>query len=236
MIDLIARAITSRSLRPDRRPVVDAVDFAAHAGRLTVIVGPSGAGKSTLLDILTGVATPARGTVTVGGRTMHPARSGPRARLRATLLAPARQSDDLIDALSVEDNVALGQRLARTRDRATIERTLAGLAIADVRSTSVADLSGGERRRVALARALASGTAGLVCDEPTNALDERAAVLVRQALRGTADAGRMVLAVTHDPSLAVLADRVVRLRHGVIEVMVDGASGDVVRDLMVPAP
>ncbi|WP_248703546.1 ABC transporter ATP-binding protein [Curtobacterium sp. MWU13-2055] len=233
MIALSVLGISSRSIRPDGRRIISDVRFRAEPGSLTAIVGPSGAGKSTLLDLVTGIEVPATGSVLLGDTRMHPATDSGRARLRARVFAAARQGDDLIDALSVDDNVLLGQRLARRIDRSFAERVCAALNLdRDVRRTPVQHLSGGQRRRVALARACASGTAMLACDEPTTALDDSHAGLVRGVLRSAVSSGRTVVAVTHDFQLAADADRIVQLVDGRTTALLDRPTEQQVRRLM----
>jgi ABC-type lipoprotein export system ATPase subunit len=233
MITLSARGVNSRARRLHGTPVLHDVNLDVHARCLTAVVGPSGAGKSTLLDILTGVVAPATGTVHLGPHTVHPAGRRRRAQIRARIISTARQSGDLIDALSVDENAELGQRLAGVRDRAAIEEVMEALAIgADMRRTAVADLSGGERQRVALARTLASGTPAMACDEPTSALDEHASARVHASLRAAADRGRLVLVASHDPSLVVLADRIVWVSRGVVAGVLDAPTEEEVHRLM----
>jgi len=229
MTALSARGLTSRTVDRSGRPLVLDADLEASAGALTTIVGPSGAGKSTLLDLLTGVEVPATGTVCFGGTVVNPAPQRARTRLRARSLATARQTDDLIDAMTADENIALGQRLARRPDpRSTDELTKALGLVPALRRTLVADLSGGERRRVAVARALATGSPVVCCDEPTAGLDEIAAAAVRHLLCRAAASGRTVVVVTHDPKLARLSGRLVAVDHGRTAAHVEGPGPDLV--------
>jgi ABC-type lipoprotein export system ATPase subunit len=229
MTALTARGLTSRAATRDGRPVVVDADIAALPGSLTAIIGPSGAGKSTLLDILTTVEVPAAGTVWFGDAIVNPASQRVRARLRARSLATARQTDDLIDAMTAEENIALGQRLARRPDRESVDELSAALGLVPaLRRTLVADLSGGERRRVAVARALATGSPVVCCDEPTAGLDEVAATAVRDLLGRAAAGGRTVVVVTHDPALARRSDRLVTVEHGRVVGRVDGPDRELI--------
>lgn len=233
MIGLSVQGITSRSTLPNGRRIVTEASFQAAPGQLTAVVGPSGAGKSTLLDVITGIAVPASGSVLLGTTPMHPANSRRRSYLRARVFASARQDGDLIDALSVDENVLLGQRLSRVPDRRLAEDVLAALGLdRETRRTAVQTLSGGQRRRVALARALASGTRMVACDEPTTALDQVSGDLVRGLLSDAVQGGRTVLVVTHDPELVARADRVVQLAGGRTTAVVDRPDRQTMRQLM----
>lgn len=233
MIALSALGISSRSAYPDGRKIISGLDLRAEPGMLTAVVGPSGAGKSTALDLVTGIQVPAAGSVLLGETRMHPATNRGRARLRARVIASARQADDLIDALSVDENVLLAQRLARNPDRGFAEHMFLALDLdREVRRTPVRHLSGGQRRRVAIARACATGTPMLACDEPTTALDDSKAGLVRSLLRGAANSGRTVLVVTHDVELATDADRLIQLVDGRKNAVLDRPSEQQVRHLM----
>lgn len=127
MIPLSVLGVSSRSASPNGRRIISDVTMCAEPGMLTAVVGPSGAGKSTLLDLVTGIEVPATGTVLLGEKRMHPASGRSRARLRARVFATARQSDDLIDAMSVDENVLLGQRLAGKVDRQLAARVFGAL-------------------------------------------------------------------------------------------------------------
>lgn len=233
MTALRAERLSSRVHRADGPPVIRSVDLEAQAGSITAVIGPSGAGKSSLLDLVTGIDVPRSGTVRVGATRVHPARSGRRALLRARTIATARQTDDLIDALSVDENILLGQRLARRVDRTLRTTTLRAVGLPEpMHGLSVGRLSGGERHRVAIARALSSGSPFIVADEPTSALDAQSAHDVRALLRRAAELGHTVLVATHDPALAAMADRVVLLVDGAVVVTLDRPSPEQVHTLM----
>ncbi|HEU4622622.1 MAG TPA: ABC transporter ATP-binding protein [Burkholderiaceae bacterium] len=219
------------------RRVVDEVSLTLHHGEYTAIVGPNGAGKSTLLSMLAGVARADAGEVRLAHRPMHAWSSRERAR-RVAWLA---QQSDAGGELAARDIVRLG-RLPRhglfgaydARDEAEVEAAMAETECAAFASRRLNELSGGERQRVLLARALAVRASVLLLDEPTTHLDvphQRALArsLVAQARRGVA-----VVAVLHDLTLALAADRVVVMRLG--RVCADGPPADAsVRAALVAA-
>ncbi|WP_185983285.1 ABC transporter ATP-binding protein [Aureimonas mangrovi] len=195
--------------------IVDGVDIAVEPGRLTGLIGPNGAGKTTLLRLLAGLLEPQAGEIRLGDE----ARTAPRARARS--LAYLAQGGDVAWAMSVEALVALG-RLPHRRlggpsadDRRAVEEAIARCDIGHLRSRTVATLSGGERSRVLLARALAVEAPLLLADEPVTALDPYHQLAVMEMLRREADGGKGVVVVLHDLTLAHrFCDELVLLEHG----------------------
>ncbi len=207
--------------------VLENVDLDVHGGELVALVGPNGAGKSTLLAALAGDLEPDAGTVRVGERDVRSMRPLDLARRRAVLPQQGRLSF----GFRVREVVAMGRSpWARTAHEDDDDRRVAdALARADVVhlvERSYPTLSGGERARTDLARVLAQDTAVVLLDEPTAALDIRHQEAVLGVARGLARAGRAVVVVLHDLSLAAAyADRVCVLSRG--SVRADGAPRDV---------
>ncbi|WP_420367257.1 ATP-binding cassette domain-containing protein [Curtobacterium sp. L1-20] len=223
----------SRPIDRSGRRAVDGADLDVPPGALTAIVGASGAGKSTFLDVLTGIEPIRSGAVRIGELVVNPASRRVRLRLRARTVATARQSEDLIDALTAAENIALAQRLARRPDRALLSATSRALHLDErLLATTTDKLSGGERRRVAVARAVASGSPVVCCDEPTAGLDAGTADAVRELLGAVAASGRTVLVVTHDPALARMSERLAMFRDGTISDVVENAAPLAVDRLM----
>ncbi|WP_235926494.1 ABC transporter ATP-binding protein [Actinokineospora pegani] len=197
-----------------RRTVLTDVTFDVAAGQVVGVVGPNGSGKSTLLRALAGIAKPPVGRVLVAGEDLHrlPARA------RARRVAFVGQEEDLPSGLLVEEAVALG-RVPHTApwdtdaaDLPVVHGALAAVGLSDLARRPVEDLSGGERRRVSLARGLAQASPVLVLDEPTNHLDVRHQLHFAHLLRGL---GRTVVVALHDLSLAVATcDRLVVVHGG----------------------
>ena len=198
------------------RTVLDTVDLAIPAGRITAVVGPNGAGKSTLLRAFAGLVTPASGEITLGGR---PLGSHNRSEL-ARLLAYLPQERAVHWPLAARAVVALG-RLPHAgastveADAAAVDSALAAMDISDLAERPVVELSGGERARVLVARALAQQTPLLLADEPTAGLDPAHALALFELFTRLAADGRTVVVALHDLRLAArFAHHVVLLADG----------------------
>jgi thiamine transport system ATP-binding protein len=190
--------------------VLEGVDLHLDAGEIVALLGPSGSGKSTLLRVIAGIVTPDAGTVRLAGVDVT---ATPTARRGVGMVF---QDNQLFPHLSTRDNVAFGSRIAR-RPRheraASAEVWLERVGLAGFGQRRVTNLSGGEAKRVALARTLAAAPAVVLLDEPLTGLDrelhDRLAVDLADLLRST---GVTTVLVTHDPDEAdTVADRTVRL-------------------------
>ena len=190
------------------------VSLDVDAGELVAVVGPSGSGKSTLLACLAGLDEPDGGTVRVAGALMSRRPEPERAALRARAIAMLFQSENLLDHLTVSENVSLVRALAVRRSPADTDDVLARLGLASRAGAYPSQLSGGECARAGLAVALANTPAVVIADEPTGELDSTTATVVVDELVRQADRGIAVLVVTHSPAVAHRADRVVRLADG----------------------
>lgn len=198
--------------------IIDGVSLEAHAGEVVGLVGPNGAGKTTLLRAISGLLDPVSGSIALEGEDI--AQMAPR--LRAQKLALLPQDHVVHWAISVEDLVALGRLPYRgfgaapsPADRAAISDALATMDVADFAKRSVIELSGGERARVLIARALAQDTQILLADEPAAGLDAVHQLDLFGHLRGLAEQGRCVVVVLHDLTMASrFCDRLIVLDHG----------------------
>ncbi len=205
------------SVRLGAALVVDRVDLALRPGEIVALVGPNGAGKTTLVRALAGLI-PAQGSISLDGR---PLKSWP-VRDRARRIAYLPQGNVFHWPLAVAEVVALGRMphgdpftRPSDADRAAVRQALAATAIEAFAERPVTSLSGGERARVALARALATQAEVLLADEPTVSLDPRHQLVVMELLRSAAHGGAAVLAVLHDLALASrFADRVMVMDRG----------------------
>jgi lipoprotein-releasing system ATP-binding protein len=215
-----ARGLVRRFVGGDGTPftVLDGADLDVVPGEFLAIVGASGSGKSTLLHLLGGLDAPDAGTVTIEGTELGSLAPLARAAFRNRRIGFVFQFHHLLRDFTAAENVAMPLRVGGMADaaadraaRAMLERV--GLsARADARATV---LSGGEQQRVALARALVTSPAVLLADEPTGNLDPPTAARMHELLVGLARAhGTAVVAVTHNPALAALADRTLTLDLG----------------------
>jgi putative ABC transport system ATP-binding protein len=195
---------------------LDGVTLGFRRGTFTAVMGPSGSGKSTLLQSAAGLDRPTSGQVFLGDVELGTLGERALARLRRERLGFVFQSFNLLGALTAEQNVALPSRLAGRRlRRGVVTEALAAVGLADRAGHRPAQLSGGQQQRVAIARALVGEPELLFADEPTGALDLRAGREVLGLLRDTVDSGgRTLVMVTHDPSAAAWADRVVFMADG----------------------
>ena len=190
------------------------VSLKVYPGEVVAVTGPSGSGKSTLLACLAGLDEPDGGSVRIAGERMSRRSEADRAGLRARSIGMLFQTANLVDHLTVAQNVRLAQRLAGAVDSSRIDRVLAELGLVDRADAVPATLSGGEAARAGLAVALANDPAVILADEPTGELDASTAERITDLLRAHARAGAAVLIVTHDDDVATTADREITLSDG----------------------
>jgi putative ABC transport system ATP-binding protein len=202
---LIALADVTKAYTSAGRPAVERISLTVAAGEAVAIMGPSGSGKSTLLNLIAGLDRPTDGSVTVAGQRIDTMSETGLARFRRQHIGMIFQFFNLLDDLTVTDNVLLPAQLAgqgRSASRERAQVLLDRLGIARHRDAYPARLSGGERQRVAVARALINGPELLLADEPTGALDSAAGEQIGGLLQELNAAGQSLLIVTHNPDLA----------------------------------
>ena len=190
------------------------VSLSVEEGEMLAITGPSGSGKSTLLACLAGLDEPDGGFVRVAGETMSRRPEAERASLRARHLGMLFQTGNLIEHLTIAENVALAQRLARQPRKVRVGELLDDLGLTGRSNARPSQLSGGESARAGLAVALANEPAVLLADEPTGELDQGTQFRVLGLLRERAEHGTAVVVVTHNQTVAGAADREIRLSDG----------------------
>jgi putative ABC transport system ATP-binding protein len=210
-------------------PAVDGLSLEVAPGEAVAVMGPSGGGKSTLLNLVAGLDRPTSGTVTVAGQRIDTLGETGAARFRRREIGMIFQFFNLLDDLTVADNVLLPGQLAgmrRAKARARCGELLAALRIGQHRDAYPGRLSGGERQRVAIARALVNRPALLLADEPTGAVDTATVEEIGQLLRDLNASGQTLVLVTHSPELArCYAGRIVRLVDGRIASDTRGEAG-----------
>ena len=195
---------------------LDDVDVDLFEGEFAVLLGPSGSGKSTLVNILGGLDVPSSGTVWFRGRELTAANEDELTRFRREHVGFVFQFYNLIPSLSARENVEMVTEIAA--DPMDLDRALALVDLDDRADHFPAQLSGGEQQRVAIARAVAKQPDVLLCDEPTGALDLETGRLVLRALEQVnRDLGTTTAVITHNVSIADMADRVIRMGSGRIE-------------------
>jgi len=195
---------------------LDGADLTIPTGSFTAIMGPSGSGKSTLMHVLAGLDTVDAGQVLIGDTDLTALGERQRTLLRRDRLGFVFQSFNLLPALTALENITLPLSLAgRRAEPAWLERLVATLGLEDRLHHRPAELSGGQQQRVAVARALVTRPATVFADEPTGNLDSRhGQALLRFLREATDDLGQTIVMVTHDPTAAAYADRVVILTDG----------------------
>ena len=188
---------------------VHPLDIGLEERQLTLISGHSGSGKSTLANMLAGILTPTAGHVRLDGTDLYSLRDEELSRLRNERIGLVPQGHTALRALTVLDNVLLPSILY-TKDEAPADRAhelLAAVGLGDLADAAPTELSGGELRRMAIARALLMDPAIVLADEPTAGLDSVNATAALTLLRDAADRGAAVLVVSHEAEAQRFADR-----------------------------
>ncbi|HZT95826.1 MAG TPA: ABC transporter ATP-binding protein [Chloroflexota bacterium] len=227
--------VTKRYGSATSQPALDAISLEIAAGKITAIMGPSGSGKSTLLNLIAGLDRPTSGSIAVQGKLLNGLGEGALARYRRTTVGLIFQFFNLLENLTVLDNVLVPAQLSgmnRKAARARARLLLDQLGIAALERSYPARLSGGQRQRVAVARALINKPALLMGDEPTGALDSHAGEQVLDLLQDLNRGGQTIILVTHDTRLAErYADDIVTLVDGAIANRESTAPRSIVRAL-----
>jgi putative ABC transport system ATP-binding protein len=194
------------------------VNVAFARGEFTAIMGPSGSGKSTLMHCLAGLDTATAGRVWLGDTELTQLKDDALTRLRRQRIGFVFQSFNLLPVLNALDNIVLPMQLAALRpDRAWLDDVIARLGLRERLRHRPHELSGGQQQRVAIARALLPRPDVVFADEPTGNHDSRAGAEVLALVRSSVkETGQTVVMVTHDPTAAAYADRVVLLADGAL--------------------
>jgi putative ABC transport system ATP-binding protein len=197
---------------------LDGVDLVIDRGEFLVVAGPSGSGKTTLLQLLGGLDHPTAGKIFFDGRDLVTARDAELTQLRLATFGFIFQQFNLVPTLNARQNVEAAlapRRLPGSERAATAVRLLAAVGLAARAGHLPSQLSGGEQQRVAIARALANDPRVLLADEPTGNLDTTTGRELIELLAGlNADRGLTIVLITHDPTVAESASRIVQMRDG----------------------
>ena len=195
------------------------VTLTLSPGEFVALMGPSGCGKSTLLNLVAGLETPDEGEIAVAGEPVTGRTEDELARMRRHHIGLVFQFFNLLEGMTVLENVALPaiiagrkRKMAETRARDLLDL----LGIGDKALAVPGVLSGGQRQRLAIARALANNPTLLLADEPTGALDSAGGAEVIELMRRLHRGGQTIVLVTHAAEVAAAAERVVRMRDGLI--------------------
>ncbi len=213
---LILRAVSRRFRAGEREvSVLDGLDLELGRGERVAVMGASGSGKSTLLNLAAGMDRPEQGRVQVLGQDLDELSEPALTHFRARNVGLVFQDFNLIDSLSVRENIELPLWLNGLDDEASLHALVKTLGIDDLLARMPGQLSGGEKQRVAIARALVHDPELLLADEPTGSLDETSAERVLALFdRITRERGCTLILVTHNPAAAAVCDRQYQLRGG----------------------
>lgn len=197
------------------------VDLAVAKGEMVAVMGPSGCGKTTLLNTLSGLDDLTAGEVFIEGSPLQTMSDRKRTRYRAERMGFVFQFFNLLPVLSAVENVELPLLLANAKTGEARAKALAALELVGLTQDThkrPAELSGGQQQRVSIARALVNEPALVWADEPTGSLDSETSAEVMDLLcRLNREKGQTFMLVTHDPSVAGRADRIIHMRSGLIE-------------------
>ncbi|MFA6519220.1 MAG: ABC transporter ATP-binding protein [Candidatus Paceibacterota bacterium] len=199
---------------------LNGVTFSVNKGDFISIMGPSGSGKSTLLHILSFLDRPTGGSYTFLGKSIDDMSDQELAKVRNKDMGFVFQSFNLLSRLSVYDNVEiplLYSDVLPAKRRTFVEEAVRSVGLEDKLHTEAGKLSGGQKQRVAIARALVTDPNIIFADEPTGNLDSKSGMQIMEILEGLHEKGRTVILVTHETQTAEFADRIIRMKDGMLE-------------------
>ena len=225
--DILVAAGVKKVYRTAAAPVEALKDLSVsiRRGEFVAVMGPSGSGKTTFLNCLSGLDDIDAGNVRIEGQDIHGLSDQKRSRYRAESMGFIFQAFNLIPVFTAAENVELPLLLAGTAPgeaRARAEETLERVGLGERSHHRPNELSGGEQQRVTIARALAGRPSIVWADEPTGNLDSETAATITQLLKELNEDGLTVVLVTHDPAIGAMAERIIHMRDGEIEVPSSG--------------
>lgn len=199
----------------NRTEVLKGIDFAVEKGEICVLLGPSGSGKSTLLNIIGGIETADEGSIIIDGETVENMNDKQLSLYRRKHLGYVFQSYNLIPNLTVKENIETGAYLSN--DPLPLDDMLKTLGLWEHKDKIPNQLSGGQQQRTAIGRAIVKNPDILLCDEPTGALDYKTSKEILKLIETVNQKyGNTIVMVTHNDAIKDMADRVVKLRDGMI--------------------
>jgi len=196
------------------------ISFKIEKGEFVSIMGPSGSGKSTLLHILSFLDRPSGGSYKFQGKSMDELTDQELAHIRNKDMGFVFQSFNLLSRLSVYTNVEiplLYSDVSPSKRRALVEEAVRSVGLEEKLHTETGKLSGGQKQRVAIARALVTDPNVIFADEPTGNLDSQSGLQVMEILESLNDKGRTVVLVTHETQTAEFANRIIKIKDGLVE-------------------
>lgn len=218
-----------RTFEADNAPVraLRGTDFSMAHGEFVAIMGPSGCGKSTLLNLVAGLDQADEGTIHLADEEVTGKTEDELARMRRKHIGIVFQFFNLLEGMTVLENVALPAMVAGVKRKPAETRArdlLDLLGLPDKAKAAPGSLSGGQRQRLAIARALANEPTLLLADEPTGALDSEGGQEVIELFRRLHQGGQTILMVTHDDDVAAAAERIARMKDGKVIDQGDGTA------------
>lgn len=209
---------------------VENCSFSVEEGELVVILGPSGAGKTTVLNLLGGMDSPSGGRIIVGGKEIHHLNRKDLTGYRRNDIGFVFQFYNLVENLTALENVELASQIcADSLDPKTV---LSQVGLSDRINHFPSQLSGGEQQRVAIARAVAKSPKVLLCDEPTGALDSVTGQRIIELLQQTCKKMKTTtLLITHNAVIADIADKVIHIKNGTVQKVVENLHPKSVQEL-----
>lgn len=209
---------------------LDDVSLTVRKGEIVVILGPSGSGKTTLLNVVSGLDKISKGRILYHGKNIAAYRDYKMTRFRKKNLGFIFQTYNLLEHLNVYENVLVGASLGHAAT--DIDAIIDTVGLTKHKKKYMHQLSGGEQQRVSIARALAKKPSVMFCDEPTGALDEKTGKVVLESLiEANEKLGTTMIIVTHNPGIALIGDRVIRMNSGKIVEMKENKQRTAPKDI-----
>ena len=200
-------------------PAINGISLSINKGDFVALIGPSGSGKSTAMNMVGCLDTATKGDIYLGEHNIEHLSESDLAQIRGKRIGFIFQTFNLIPSLSALDNVALPmtfQNVSRSLRLKKSKELLEQVGLGDRLSHLPSQLSGGQRQRVAIARALINDPEIILADEPTGNLDSKTGLEIMKLLKDLNKKGKTIILVTHNPDLTKLANKIVKLKDGMI--------------------